>query len=79
MSKEISIILDYNAVSFGIIANMNSKKKKKSGRPVFDSIRKPTAPPGQKFGKDKPEENIHPAGRHLKHKHQDTKEIDDGQ
>jgi hypothetical protein len=47
---------------------MSGRKKKKEERPVFDSIRKPTAPPGHKFGGDKPEEKIHPAGRKIKHK-----------
>ncbi|HMS41883.1 MAG TPA: hypothetical protein PKE69_16755 [Pyrinomonadaceae bacterium] len=44
------------------------KKKKSNERPVFDSIRKPTAPPSQKFGGDKPEEKIHPTRRKAKHK-----------
>jgi hypothetical protein len=44
------------------------KKKKKPERPVFDAIRKPTAPPGHKFSSDKPEEKAHPALRKTKHK-----------
>ena len=44
------------------------KRKKKKEMPVFDSIRKPTAPPSRKFGDPKPEERIHPAGRKAKHK-----------
>jgi len=48
-------------------------RKKKEPRPVFDSIRKPTAPPSQKFGGDRPEEKVHPSGRKAKHK----KEPDD--
>jgi hypothetical protein len=47
---------------------MEGKKKKKQARPVFESIRKPTAPPGQKFGQEKPEEKIHPSRRKIKHK-----------
>jgi hypothetical protein len=43
-------------------------KKKKDDRPIYDSIRKPTAPPGQKIGTDKPEEKIHPSLRKIKHK-----------
>jgi len=35
---------------------MSGKKKKKDERPVFDSIRKPVAPPSRKMGLDKPEE-----------------------
>ncbi|MBK8466976.1 MAG: hypothetical protein IPL32_14225 [Chloracidobacterium sp.] len=44
------------------------KKKKVEDRPVFDSIRKPTAPPTQKFGGDKPQEKLLPSGRKSKHK-----------
>ena len=44
------------------------KKKKRVERPIFDAIRKPTAPPGQKFGNDKPDEKARPARRKIKHK-----------
>jgi hypothetical protein len=44
------------------------KKPKMPERPVFDSIRKPTAPPSRKLGPEKPEEKIHPAGRGSKYK-----------
>jgi hypothetical protein len=44
------------------------KKKTSAPRPVFDSIRKPTAPPTQKFGGDAPEEKVHPAQRKAKYK-----------
>ena len=47
------------------------RRKKKGGepRPVFDSIRKPTAPPSQKFGGGEvPEEKVHPAQRKAKYK-----------
>jgi hypothetical protein len=47
---------------------MKGKKKKQEPRPIFDSIRKPTAPPAKKFGTDKPEEKIHPSQRKIKHK-----------
>ena len=47
---------------------MSGKKKKKDERPVFDSIRKPTAPPGRKFGEEKPGEKARPSGRKIKHK-----------
>jgi len=47
---------------------VSSKKKKKSDHEIFDSIRKPTAPAGQKFGGDKAEEKAHPAQRKVKHK-----------
>lgn len=44
------------------------KKKKSEERPVFDSIRKPIAPPTQKIGRDKPKEKAHPSLRKVKHK-----------
>jgi hypothetical protein len=50
---------------------MSGKKKKKTEQPIFDSIRKPTAPPSQKFGSEKPEEKAHPAQRKTKHKKKD--------
>jgi hypothetical protein len=37
-------------------------------RPVFDSIRKPVAPPGHPLTRAKPEERAHPAERKVKHK-----------
>lgn len=47
---------------------MDSRKKKKLKRPIYDSVHKPTAPPTVKFGKDKPGEKVHPAIRKIKHK-----------
>lgn len=47
---------------------MPVKKRKKGQRSIFDSIRKPTAPPGRKFGKAKPDEKANPAQRKNKHK-----------
>jgi hypothetical protein len=44
------------------------KMKKAEPRPVFDSIRKPTAPPSQSFGGSRPEEKLRPSGRKAKHK-----------
>jgi hypothetical protein len=47
---------------------MRGRKGKKEERLIFDSIRKPTAPPSQKFGEEKPKEKIHPSQRKAKHK-----------
>lgn len=47
---------------------MGRKKTKAPERPVFDAIRKPTAPQGRKIGTEKPEEVIHPTLRKAKHK-----------
>ncbi len=53
---------------------MGVKKKKKTERQIFDSIRKPTAPPGKKMGNDKPEEKANPSRRKTKHKKKDIGE-----
>ena len=42
--------------------------KKAEERPVFDSIRKPVAPPTRRFEDDAREEKIHPSLRKTKHK-----------
>ena len=44
------------------------KTKRQQARPVFDSIRKPTAPPGHPLSRAKPDEVARPAGRKAKHK-----------
>jgi len=44
------------------------KSKKKSARLVFDSIRKPNAPPGHPLSRAKPDEVARPAMRKAKHK-----------
>lgn len=54
---------------------MKKKKKKATAKPIFDSIRKPIAPPTQKIGQDKPEEKAHPSRRKIKHKK--TEDLDD--
>ena len=47
---------------------MEGRKKKKAPRPIFDSIRKPIAPPSRKIGKAKPDEKTRPSHRKIKHK-----------
>ena len=42
--------------------------KRRQVRPVFDSIRKPGAPPGHPISRAKPDEVARPAGRKAKHK-----------
>jgi len=57
---------------------MSDGKNKKEERPIFGSIRKPTAPPTQRFGNEKPEEKIYPSRRKTKHKKKsDPKNIND--
>jgi hypothetical protein len=56
---------------------MPRKKRKTEQRPVFDSIRKPTAPPSQTMGEKKPDERARPSLRKVKHKKKiDPKQID---
>ena len=45
-----------------------SGAKKRVERPVFDSIRKPLAPPGHILGQAKPDDRARPAQRKTKHK-----------
>ena len=44
------------------------RKTKSQARPVFDSIRKPVAPPGHPLSRAKPDEVARPAQRKAKHK-----------
>ena len=44
------------------------KTKRAQTRPVFDSIRKPGAPPGHPIAHAKPDEIARPAQRKAKHK-----------
>ena len=46
----------------------SSPQKKKRARPVFESIRKPVAPPGHPLSRAKPDEVARPAQRKAKHK-----------
>jgi hypothetical protein len=45
-----------------------ASKSKKDTRPVFESIRKPVAPPGHPLTHAKPDEKARPALRKAKHK-----------
>jgi len=51
---------------------MKKTESKQTGkseeRPLFDSIRKPVAPPGHPLSRAKPERRAHPAERKVKHK-----------
>lgn len=44
------------------------KSKRRQARLIFDSIRKPGAPPGYPLSRTKPDEVARPAGRKAKHK-----------
>lgn len=47
---------------------MKRRKSVKEEMPIFDNIRKPTAPPSRKFGSEKPDEFARPSLRNAKHK-----------
>jgi hypothetical protein len=44
------------------------KQLKKPRRPIFDAIRKPTAPSSKRFGEGRPDDVARPALRKVKHK-----------
>jgi hypothetical protein len=46
----------------------HKRGKKQGERLVFNSIRKPLAPPGHALSQAKPDERARPAGRKAKHK-----------
>jgi len=50
------------------------KAAKRKERLIFDSIRKPLAPPTRKFGADKTAEKAMPSGRKAKHKKEPDEE-----
>ena len=59
----------FDAFSLWYNGNMATGSRKKTiKRPVFDFIRKPTAPASHSIGQDKPEEKVHPSRRKVKHK-----------
>jgi hypothetical protein len=47
------------------------KRAKNEPRPLFDTIRKPMAPPGHPLSDAKPDEKARPSLRKAKHKHRD--------
>jgi len=49
-------------------ASRRKRARKATGRIVFDSIRKPLAPPGHPLAHAKPDEKARPAQRKAKHK-----------
>jgi len=51
--------------------------KRQQARPIFDTIRKPTAPPGHPLSRAKPDEIARPAGRKAKHKTRPEQTNDD--
>jgi len=51
-----------------MVRRSSPQKKRPPARPVFDSIRKPGAPPGHPIARAKPDEVARPAGRKAKHK-----------
>lgn len=62
-----SIVQNYNSGA-GAMTSRRSNRTARSERQIFDSIRKPLAPPGHPMTHAKPEEKARPAGRKAKHK-----------
>ena len=60
-----------------MVKKSSPRKSKRRARPVFDSIRKPTAPPGHPLSHAKPDEVARPAGRKAKHKRRPEPSGDD--
>jgi len=56
-----------------------SRKRKpvQTARVIFESIRKPAAPPGHPLSHAKPEEKARPAGRKAKHKQKPETIVDE--
>ena len=50
--------------------------KGQHARPIFDTIRKPNAPPGHPLTHAKPDERARPAGRKAKHKRRPEEVVD---
>jgi hypothetical protein len=50
------------------MAGQNKGKKLLPDRSIFNSVRKPLAPPGHPLNQAKPDEKARPAGRKAKHK-----------
>ena len=46
----------------------SDKRARKNERPIFDTIRKPLAPPGHPLSEAKPDEKARPSQRKAKHK-----------
>jgi len=63
----VSIGTHREAVEMATKASRRKKATRKE-RPIFDGIRKPSAPPGHPMSHAKPEEKARPAGRKAKHK-----------
>ncbi len=80
VNRKVFLRSGFDFVTVIIFCEMSGNKKKKPARPIFDAIRKPTAPPSRKIGKIKPEEKIHPSLRKIKHRKEEdlegSKELD---
>ena len=71
----LAALASVSLVQTGVILNSMVRKrstrksdKGQQARPIFDSIRKQTAPPGHPLSRAKPDEIARPAGRKAKHK-----------
>lgn len=53
---------------FDILSGMGRKKKPPERADLFKTIRKPTAPPSERFGPEKRSDKLDPVRRKVKHK-----------
>jgi len=51
-----------------------SKRRKRAGKSIISSIRRPLAPPGHPLTEAKPDPKARPAGRKAKHKQRPEKQ-----
>jgi len=51
-----------------------SKRRKRTGKSIISSIRRPLAPPGHPLTEAKPDPKARPAGRKAKHKQRPEKQ-----
>jgi len=54
------------------------RKSRTAAGVIFESLRKPVAPPGHPLSHARPEEKARPAGRKAKHKQKPEVIVDDG-
>lgn len=68
MSRCQMNIYGIGTLFFFIMTVRKKKSKKDAARPIFDSLRKPTAPPSRTIEDRKSEAKARPAARKIKHK-----------
>ncbi|HXD29974.1 MAG TPA: hypothetical protein VN643_02580 [Pyrinomonadaceae bacterium] len=57
------------------MATRKKRRKQLADKTLFNSLRKPVAPPGHPLTQAKPDEKARPAGRKAKHKRRDVDSV----